>query len=170
MISQPTTETLWETYLRPWKKYAQFSGRASRNEYWTFTLINLAIYIAFGIVLPLIFGVGNPSREPNPIVLLVQLIYFVFALAAFIPKLSVSVRRLHDTDRSGWWLIPCMICGIILLVFGLQEGDHGTNQYGPDPYDDGSYETRSLTPPPPNVYDDLNAPRPMETWRTNDGE
>ena len=170
MFSQPIEETLWQTYLRPWKKYAQFTGRASRKEYWTFSLINAAVYVVFGVVVPLMFGGADPSREPNPIVILTQLIYFVFALAAFIPSLSVAVRRLHDTNRSGWWLIPCMICGIILLVFGLQEGDVGHNQYGPDPYDEGSFDQRSLTPPLPNIYDDLNTPRPMETWRTNDRE
>ena len=170
MISQPVDETLFETYLQPWKKYIQFSGRASRKEYWTFSLINAGIYIVFGIVVPLMFGGLDPSREPNPIATFSQLIYYVFALAALIPSLSVAVRRLHDTDRSGWWLIPCMICGIILLVFGLQEGDHGPNQYGPDPYDPGILDPRSLTPPPPSIYEDLNAPRPMESWRTNDRE
>lgn len=166
MISQPSTETLFETYLRPWKKYAVFSGRASRKEYWTFTLINAAIYIAI-LIVSAVADSGDPSR-PNPLSLLLQLVYFVFWAGTLIPGLAVAVRRLHDTDRSGWWLIPCMICGIILLVFGLQEGDHGPNQYGADPYDDGSYSPYSLTPPPPNVYDDINTPRPVETWRTDD--
>lgn len=168
MISQPATETLFETYLQPWKKYAQFSGRASRKEYWTFTLLNAAVYIA--LVIATAVAAGDPSGEPNPLALLLQLVYTVFWLASFVPGLSVAVRRLHDTNRSGWWLIPCMICGLILLVFGLQEGDHGPNQYGPDPYDDGSFSPWSLTPPPPYAYGDLNAQRPMETWRTNDYE
>jgi uncharacterized membrane protein YhaH (DUF805 family) len=170
MFSQPIDETVFETYSKPWKRYAQFSGRASRKEYWTFSLVNAGIYIVLGVIVPLMLGAGDPSRTPNPIAMFAQLIYFVFAVAAFIPSLSVAVRRLHDTDRSGWWLIPCMICGLILLVFGLQEGDHGPNQYGPDPYDEGTLDPRSLTPPPPSIYEDLNVPRPMETWRKNDGE
>ena len=166
MISQPTDESLFETYLQPWKKYAQFSGRASRKEYWTFTLINVAISIAMVVATTILSG--DPSGEPSPIALLFNLIYFGFSVATFVPGLAVAVRRLHDTDRSGWWLIPCMICGIILLVFGLQEGDHGPNQYGPDPYDDGSYSPWSLTPPPPNVYGDFESHRPVESWRTDD--
>jgi len=170
MFSQPINESVLETYSKPWKKYAQFSGRASRKEYWTFSLVNFAICMVLGFIIPLMFGGLDPSREPNPIAMLSQLVYYVFALATFVPGLSVAVRRLHDTDRSGWWLIPCMICGLILLVFGLQEGDRGPNQYGPDPYDEGTLDPRSLIPPPPSIYEDLNVPRPMETWRKNDGE
>src|SRR5437763_16897961 len=128
MISQPNTETLWETYLRPWKKYAQFSGRASRKEYWTYSLINAGVYVVL-LIASAVLDSGDPSRGPNPILLVVQFAYFIFWLGILIPGLAVSVRRLHDTDRSGWWLIPCFMCGIILLVFGLQEGDHGPNQY-----------------------------------------
>jgi uncharacterized membrane protein YhaH (DUF805 family) len=167
MITQPASETLWETYLAPWKKYAQFSGRASRKEYWTFSLLNGAIYLAFVIANALL----DRGGEPSPLGALVSFAYIGFWLATFVPSLAVSVRRLHDTDRSGWWLIPCMICGIILLVFGLQEGDHGPNQYGPDPYDEGNnYEPWRLEPPTPEAYQDLNSPRPMETWRTRDDE
>lgn len=158
-----------ETYLQPWKKYAQFSGRASRREYWTFTLINTAIYIGFAI-LGAIVGGADRTGDLNPVQSLLGLIQGAFWLAALIPGLAVAVRRLHDTNRSGWWLIPCMICGIILLVFGLQEGDMGPNQYGPDPYDDGSFTSWNLKPPPPDTYTDLTAHPPTESWRTSDGQ
>jgi uncharacterized membrane protein YhaH (DUF805 family) len=167
MFAQPPTETLFETYLQPWKKYAQFWGRASRREYWTFTLINAGIYLALVIVSAML-GAGDPSHEPSPMAAFLQLVYFGFWLGALLPGLAVSVRRLHDTNRSGWWLLLCMVCGIILLVFGLLEGDRGPNQYGPDPYEEGSIDRWRLTPPLPNSYADLNTPRPMETWRTRD--
>ena len=80
MFSQPINETLFETYLQPWKKYAQFSGRASRKEYWTFSLVNAGVYLVLGIVVPLVFGGSDPSRTPNPIAMFASVIYFVFPL------------------------------------------------------------------------------------------
>ena len=162
-----TDDTLLETYLQPWRKYFQFSGRASRKEYWTFTLINSAIYFGLVIATAVLDGGGDPS----PLGLILQWVYFVFYIATLVPGLAVTVRRLHDTDRSAWWLLAGLVCGILLLVFGLQEGDHGANQYGPDPYGYGGderFDPLSITAPPARNYEDLNTPRPMETWRTDD--
>src|SRR3954451_10703026 len=128
-----TDDTLLETYLQPWKKYFQFSGRASRKEYWTFTLINAAISLTLMITTAVLNG-GDPSGDPSPLGFIVQWAYFVFNIATFVPGFAVNTRRLHDTNRSAWWLLAGMVCGIFLLVFGLQEGDRGANQYGPDPY------------------------------------
>ena len=109
-------------YLAVLKKYAVFSGRAQRQEYWMFVLFNILI----AIVLAVIDGViGSPGVLSG-----------LYSLAIVIPNIAVFVRRLHDTDRSGWWvllgLVP-IIGGIVLFVFSVLEGDAGDNQYGPDP-------------------------------------
>ena len=108
-----------ENYLKPWRQYASFSGRASRAEYWTFILVNLVIQIG-GVVL-------LPSRF--------KALLIVFYLLSFLPTIAVAVRRLHDTNKSGaYWfygLLP-IVGPFILLVFTLQEGTNGANTYGPD--------------------------------------
>lgn len=109
-----------ENYLNAWKKYASFSGRASRAEYWTFILINLVIQIGGLYVLPSRF----------------KFLLILFYLLSFLPTIAVAVRRLHDTNKSGayWFYTLLPIVGpFILLVFTLQEGTVGPNTYGPDP-------------------------------------
>lgn len=104
-----------------YSNYATFSGRASRSEYWFFTLFHCLIVLA-GIVLSFA-GIG-------------LLILIGSAVVNFLPSLSVCVRRLHDTDHSGWWYWICLIplVGIIiLLVFLCTRGTWGDNRFGPDP-------------------------------------
>jgi uncharacterized membrane protein YhaH (DUF805 family) len=117
----------WAT--RPLKKYADFSGRAPRAEYWWFVLLYFVGYIVASII-DSILGL-------TPLVLTYGPITMLFALAILIPSISVGVRRLHDTDRSGWWmlisLVP-LIGAIVLIVFFVSEGTKGDNRYGPDPY------------------------------------
>lgn len=118
-------------YVVPWKKYAEFSGRAGRAEYWTFTLINMVIGVALCVIALLTAGGEHGSFGPA------MFLYWVFLLAAFIPGLAVLVRRLHDTDKSGWWFLIVfvpIVGGIVLLVFMLLDGTPGPNQYGPGPY------------------------------------
>ena len=114
-------------YLEVLKKYAVFSGRARRKEYWMFVLFNLLIAIVLSIVARVI---GIADAQGN------NLLSTIYGLAVMIPSIAVGIRRLHDTDRSGWWLlialVPC-VGGIILLVFAVQEGNVGENQYGADP-------------------------------------
>jgi uncharacterized membrane protein YhaH (DUF805 family) len=112
-------------YLYCWQNFANFSGRARRKEFWMFTLFNILISIAIGVVesaLGVTSGYGLVSG--------------LYALAVFIPSLAVLVRRLHDTDRSGWWalllLIP-LIGSLVLLVFACIEGTRGDNRFGADP-------------------------------------
>jgi len=109
-------------YLQVLKKYAVFSGRAHRTEYWTFVLINLIVTLALYAIESLAGGPGVLGG--------------LYSLAVLIPSLAVSVRRLHDTNRSGWWLfiglIP-VIGSIVLLVFMLQDTQQGENPYGPNP-------------------------------------
>lgn len=115
-------------YLKVLKNYAVFEGRARRREYWMFTLVNFFMAIGATIVDNIL---GTTIGD-----LPYGLFYFLYALAVFIPGLAVLVRRLHDTDRSGWWvfiaLVP-LIGGIWLLVLTVLEGTRGSNQYGADP-------------------------------------
>jgi len=109
-------------------KYATFTGRARRKEYWYFVLF----YVLAFIVLLVVDGVTGTLDEEAGIGLLSA----IFVLATIIPLLAVTVRRLHDTDRSGWWvlinLVP-IIGGIVLLVFTLLDSQPGANRFGPNP-------------------------------------
>lgn len=115
-------------YIEVLRKYAIFSGRARRKEYWFFVLFN-ALFAIAAAILDNILGLAFREVGYGPI-------YLLYALATIVPGLAVSVRRLHDIGKSGWFillgLIPC-VGGIILLVFSVMPGDPGHNQYGPDP-------------------------------------
>jgi uncharacterized membrane protein YhaH (DUF805 family) len=115
-------------YLEVLKKYAVFSGRARRKEYWFFTLFSTLISIALAIVDNMM---GTVSAEAGT-----GLLGGLYSLAVLIPSLAVSVRRLHDTDHSGWWLLialaPC-VGVIVLLVLMVTDSTPGNNQYGPSP-------------------------------------
>lgn len=109
-------------YLEVLKKYATFSGRARRKEYWMFALIS-------GIISLLLLGVDNLLGLPFGL----QAIY---SLLVLIPGLAVCVRRLHDIGRSAWWLLIVLfplIGAIVLLVFACLDSQEGTNKYGPNP-------------------------------------
>jgi len=115
-------------FITALKKYAVFSGRSRRSEYWYFILFYIIIYIALGFVDR---ATGTFDSKSG-----IGLLTAVFALGLLIPSLSVSVRRLHDTDRSGWWLfigfIP-LIGAIVLIVFFALDSGAGTNRFGPNP-------------------------------------
>jgi len=115
-------------YLEVLKKYAVFSGRARRKEYWYFTLFNVII----SILLTVVDGMsGNFSTETG-----MGLLGGIYALAVLIPGVAVSVRRLHDTNHSGWWLLIAfvpLIGAIVLLVFMVRDSQEDENQYGVNP-------------------------------------
>lgn len=120
-----------EWYLMVWQKYAQFTGRSRRKEYWMFALFNTIICLA-------LYGAGFALLLTSGRSLGFAMIglYIVYALAILIPGLAVSVRRLHDTNKSGWWLLICLVPlvgGIILIVLLAIEGDAGNNLYGANP-------------------------------------
>jgi uncharacterized membrane protein YhaH (DUF805 family) len=121
-----------ELMFQPYKKYAQFSGRARRKEYWLFILLFSAISLIAQWWLGGIEGTGSASSTE----LLGALAFFSFAVASFIPCLAVGFRRLHDTNRSAWWfvlvLVP-LLGQLILLVFMALPGTVGPNRFGPDP-------------------------------------
>ena len=109
-------------YLEVLNKYAVFNGRARRTEYWMFALFNLIIAFVLGIVEVIL---GSPG-----------VIGTLYTLAVIIPSIAVSVRRLHDTERSGWCVLISfvpLIGAIVLLVFMVQDSKPGQNQYGANP-------------------------------------
>ena len=122
-------------YLKVLKKYAVFSGRARRKEFWYFELFNFIIYIVLSLLQILLLLLA-PSPSLLPLVLGFGVLSWIYSLAVLIPSIAVTVRRLHDTGRSGWWifigLIP-FVGGIILLVYMVLDSQAGTNQYGPSP-------------------------------------
>ena len=112
-------------YLGVLKKYAVFDGRARRKEYWMFLLFNVVIVAALAIV-GRVIGLDGTLRA-------------LYTLGVLIPGLAVSVRRLHDTGRSGWWLLVVfvpLVGWLIALYFLAQQGKTGQNRYGPDPKSD----------------------------------
>ncbi len=121
-------------YLAVLKKYAEFDGRACRKEYWMFILFNLVIGLIGGFVM-VVLGVILGMTEAQGDVLL-NVFTTLYSLVIMLPALAVLVRRLHDTNRSGWCcfisLIP-LVGPIILIVFLAQDSGPVENQYGPNP-------------------------------------
>ena len=108
-------------YLGVLKKYADFSGRARRKEFWMFVLINFVIVLILS-ALDMALGIGLLSA--------------LYSLAVLVPSIAVGARRLHDTGRTGWWqligLIP-FIGILVLIIFFVMDSNPGDNQYGPNP-------------------------------------
>jgi len=125
-----------EWMLMPLKRYAEFSGRSRRKEYWMFVLGVVIVYA----IIALLFGAGVFTGENVDGVGLLggtaMIVLVIFALAVFIPALAVQVRRFHDQDKSGWFVLLNLIPylgGIIVLVMMCLEGTKGSNRFGPDP-------------------------------------
>jgi uncharacterized membrane protein YhaH (DUF805 family) len=104
-------------FLMALKKYADFNGRSRRSEYWYFTLFFAIIYIILFVLTLQVTAIG--------------ILLLIFALGMLVPSIAVSIRRMHDVGKSGWYcLIP-----IYSLILSFTAGDVGTNEYGPDPKD-----------------------------------
>jgi len=117
-----------EWYLRVLKKYAVFSGRSRRKEYWMFCLINTLLSVALMVVDNRV-GTALPGGS-------LGLAGSIYSLAMLVPMIAVTVRRLHDTNRSGGWILLLFIPVIgtlALFVFMVMDGNAGDNAYGPDP-------------------------------------
>jgi uncharacterized membrane protein YhaH (DUF805 family) len=114
-------------YLDAWKNYANFQGRARRKAYWMFVLFNLIALV----ILRFIEGAVGLSGQNG-----YGILTGLYTLAIILPLIALAVRRLHDTGRSGWWLliglVP-LIGPIVLIVFYVTDSQPGTNQYGPNP-------------------------------------
>jgi uncharacterized membrane protein YhaH (DUF805 family) len=124
------------------QKYVDFSGRARRSEYWFFLLFTVVVSIVASII-DTILGTRSSAGT--------GLIQGLAGLALLLPGLAVGVRRLHDTSRSGWWLLIGLVPfvgGIVLIVFFVQDS-HGENQYGPSPKAFGAPMYQEMPPPAP---------------------
>jgi uncharacterized membrane protein YhaH (DUF805 family) len=126
------------------KKYVDFSGRARRSEYWYFFLFTIIVSIVAGIIDGILGTRGSGTTGGT------GLVGGIASLALLLPGLGVGARRLHDTGRSGWWLliglIP-LIGAIVLLVFFVQDS-HPDNQYGPNPKGLAGGQHYQEMPPP----------------------
>lgn len=125
-----------EWIIFPLKRYADFSGRSRRKEYWMFALLQiLLLFPLLGIAFAMT-DLSDGSASGGSMFVFVLLM--IVALALFIPSLAVQVRRFHDQDKSGWFILLGFIPyvgGLILFVFMCIEGTRGPNRYGPDPKD-----------------------------------
>lgn len=113
-------------YLEALQKYAQFSGRARRREYWGFAVMHALVYVAL-LVIDWMLGMSEGDMG---------LLSGLYLLGTALPGLAVTIRRLHDTGRSGWWFLISfvpLIGFIAMLIFLLQDSDQGANVYGPSP-------------------------------------
>src|SRR5262249_1819130 len=121
-------------YVQVMKKYAVFDGRARRTEYWMFQLVNFLVVLASVLILVPLFPSSEYGEKPVGFAIWLVAV-FVYFLATLIPGLAVSVRRLHDADLSGLWLLLSFVPlgGFVILVFHLLDSTPGPNRYGPDP-------------------------------------
>jgi uncharacterized membrane protein YhaH (DUF805 family) len=110
-------------YFRVLKKYAVFQGRARRKEFWMFGLFSSIITILL-VVIEAAFGILPDTGD--------SVLSDIYSVAILIPSIAVGVRRMHDTDRSGWWcIVP-----FVNLYFSCLDGTSGDNRFGPDPKQD----------------------------------
>ena len=117
-------------FMEVLRKYAVFSGRARRKEYWYFALGYLVLYVACALIDWVLGPIWSLIGED------IGLFGLLLAIGLFLPSLAVTVRRLHDTDRSGWWILIFFIpiVGVIVaVVFLALKGTEGENRFGPDP-------------------------------------
>lgn len=123
--------TFMDAYKDVWRRYAQFDGRTSVGGFWRPVAINFLLGIGAGILMGIFI-----AADINILVTLIGIVIAVYELAIIVPSLALAIRRLHDTNKSGWMilvgLIP-IIGWILVLIWYIQGGDPGANQYGPPP-------------------------------------
>ena len=126
--------------IMPLERYADFSGRSQRMEYWMFTLFYL---IVITVLLGFAIFFGSPAGEDHTLAENYSLVVLgLFVVGTIIPSIAVTVRRLHDQDKSGWFYLMSFIPyigGLIMFVFMCLEGTVGPNRYGPDPKGGSGY-------------------------------
>lgn len=127
-----------EWYLKVMRdNYANFKGRARRKEYWMYTLIFTVLLIALMTIMFSVLSFSDETGiETGPGVYLTVTLVFVFLFAHFIPTIALTVRRLHDTGKSGWWYLIVLVPylgNFVIFIFTLIDGDRGDNKYGSNP-------------------------------------
>lgn len=135
-----TQSSLIKNYLKMFRNYAVFSGRASRSEFWWAFLMNYIIIFVTqffsSFVSTFATMLGGDSIVFSLINLLFSTVSGIYSLAVYLPMLALQVRRLHDINRSGWWLLfsGTGIGSILLLIWFCKAGTEDTNLFGSDPY------------------------------------
>jgi uncharacterized membrane protein YhaH (DUF805 family) len=123
-------------FIKVFRHYADFSGRARRKEYWMFVLFNFIFLFAWTLVATFAVTFARTgSVKGNELANVMSIVYLCYILVMFLPGMAVAVRRLHDLGKSGWWLLIMLIPfgGIWLFILMVTEGQRGDNRYGPDP-------------------------------------
>ncbi|NBC36890.1 DUF805 domain-containing protein [Novosphingobium sp. FSY-8] len=131
-----------EFMLMPYRRYADFSGRSRRKEYWMFALFQALVAVVIMVLMATQFPWSNPDSfgidGPSPLMILFGGLLVVFWLGSLVPNIAVTVRRFHDQDKSGWMyllnFVP-YVGGLVVFVFMCLSGTRGPNQYGDDPLD-----------------------------------
>lgn len=170
-----------QAYVKMWKNAFNFSGRATRGDYWWAVLANMIIAVAIGVVmgiLTLILAIISEDLATLGTIL-TSIVAYGYSFIAFIPGLSLVVRRLHDTGKSGWMYLICAlgsaccgIGGIILLVFMCTDSQPGPNQWGPNPKGmDGMYGANGYgqNPQMNNMYGQSQQMNNMNGYNQNNG-
>lgn len=125
-----------EWMLMPLKRYAEFSGRSRRKEYWMFALLNLLLSVFIGLVALILYTLDWSEEAMMTVMGPLMVAGVIYSLIAFVPGIAVTIRRLHDTDRSGWnilWGLVPVIGTFMLIYFYVSEGTPGPNRFGADP-------------------------------------
>ncbi len=141
-----------EWMLMPFRRYADFKGRARRMEFWMFALFNLIVYCVLALIVRMMGGglsnmadvnLSSPSSVFGSFLSGAGIVFLLYWLAILVPLIAVTVRRFHDRDMSGWWylgfiviaLIPLLniLSSIALIVLMALPGTAGPNRFGPDP-------------------------------------
>lgn len=122
-----------EWMLMPLKRYADFSGRSRRKEYWMFCLFYSLALLATVLVIGMGAAISAPAERPGPLGYLGFALMMLVILALLVPSLAVQVRRFHDMDKSGWFvLLNCIpyVGGFIVLIMMMLDGTLGPNRFG----------------------------------------
>jgi uncharacterized membrane protein YhaH (DUF805 family) len=133
MATHATEGKIMDWMLMPYKRYADFSGRSQRKEYWMFSLFMALVVIGLLVIAGLLGGFSDTGGGMSMIFLIP---FMLFMFASIIPSIAVTVRRLHDQDKSGWFYLLSFIPyvgGIVIFVFMCIDGTPGPNRFGPDP-------------------------------------
>jgi uncharacterized membrane protein YhaH (DUF805 family) len=147
--------------LMPLRRYAEFSGRSRRKEYWMFFLLTMIVYlVAAVLMMSTLWPMISSGQAPTPEAFTPEMfsggfiaglvLIGVFTLAILVPAIAVTVRRLHDRDMSGWWYLGVLVLGQVpylgalvqlgFLVLMALPGTPGPNRFGPDPKGATNYE------------------------------
>jgi uncharacterized membrane protein YhaH (DUF805 family) len=125
--------------LLPLTRYFDFRGRSTRTEYWAYSI---ALGLVYACLVVLTLATATPREGPTGLGVLAIVLMFVVAIGTAVPSIAVTVRRLHDQDRSGWMTLFCFVPyvgSVVLLVLMCLGGTKGPNRFGEDPRTAGTH-------------------------------